>query len=135
MSTYRGTYNADGSIAEWPERDITNNTYSRPATHYRLDKSNQFVVLPPRFDAFDRVFTLLIEVEKRAAEIEASAKAADSEANREAIAEEDRARRAVLGTSAPVVERPSVSAPAMMEPEVKASRLNRGTVTNDANAE
>lgn len=130
MSKFRGTYNPDGSIAEYPDRDIFNNGYEKPATYYRLDKSNQFVVLPPHFADYEHVFTLLAEAEARDREIEKQAQAEYQQNNKEAIEREEQARRAILG-SAPA---PSVVAPVMIEGEAPVRIAPKGRVTPDADA-
>lgn len=141
MSKFRGTYNEDGSVKEWPEFDIMGGQYVRPASTKRLkDPSNpsaratQFVVLPPGFNDFEHMFTILVETEQRHVEQTAQAEADYQRTNAEAIRKEAEAQRAVLGNTAPVVERPSVVAPVMIEQDTKTSKSNRGIVPNDADA-
>lgn len=132
---FRGVYNEDGSVKEWPEFDLMGGVYVKPASTKRLKdpnnpeaRSNYFVVLPPRFTDYDRIFTLLTDTEKADAELQAQIKADYERTNAEAIQKEAAAQRAVLGNTA----RPSVVAPVMMETESKLTR--KGVVPNDADA-
>ncbi len=131
MDNFRGTYNEDGSIAEWPKWDIQGSDYERTATRYGIG-NRQFVVLPPNFPQ-ERIFTTLKATQERVKTLEA---APLDPISAEALRAEAEARAEFTGESVSNAQAnvPAVVAPVMVEPSINKSRI-RGTVTDDANAE